>query len=76
MQPRAKVTAIDGKIGEAYKLRLAAPPVDGKANAECERFLARVLKAPVRIVHGHAGRIKLIEADGIDAAEVERRLLG
>ena len=40
VQPRARKTELAGKIGDAYKLRLAAPPVDGKANEACIRFLA------------------------------------
>ena len=79
VQPRAKTTAIDGRLGDAYKLRLAAPPVDGKANQACVRFLAErfgVPRAAVRIVSGLTGRLKIVEIDGIDPAAVERRLLG
>jgi uncharacterized protein (TIGR00251 family) len=77
VHPRAKQSAITGRFGEAYKLDLAAPPVDGKANQECVRYLAGVLDVPrgaVRIVLGETSRIKVIEVDGLDAAEVERRL--
>jgi len=40
VQPRAKETALAEKVGDAYKLRLQAPPVDGKANEACIRFFA------------------------------------
>jgi hypothetical protein len=79
VQPRARKTEIDGKMGDGFKLRLAAPPVDGKANEACIRFLAARFSVPpsaVRIVSGLTGRIKIVEIDGIDPASVERRLLG
>jgi uncharacterized protein (TIGR00251 family) len=74
---RAKKTELGEKAGEAYKLRLAAPPVDGKANDACVRFFAeqfRVSPSAVRIVQGLTSRMKVIEIDGIDATEVERIL--
>ena len=58
VHPRAKRSAITGRLGEAWKLDLAAPPVDGKANDECVRFfaeLAGVPRARVRIVTGRHG---------------------
>lgn len=76
-QPGAKVTALAGRTGDCYKVRLAAPPVDGKANEALIRFLASRLKIPssaVRIVRGAAGRMKTIEIGGTDAARVERAL--
>jgi uncharacterized protein len=78
VHPRAKRSAITGRLAEAYKLDLAAPPVDGKANEECIRFfaeLAGVPRAAVRIVKGSASRSKVVEVDGLDDAEMERRLL-
>ncbi len=79
VQPRARKTEVDGKLGDSFKLRLAAPPVDGKANEECVRFLAGlfgVARPAVRIVSGLTARIKIVEIDGVDQASVERRLLG
>ena len=77
VQPRAKTTALTEKMGEAYKLRLAAPPVDGKANEACIRFFAArfgVAPSAVRIVQGLSSRIKVVEIEGIDPAQVERVL--
>ena len=77
VQPRAKRTELAGKLGEAYKLRLAAPPVDGKANEACIRFFAERFRTPqsaVRIVQGLASRMKVVEIEGVDPAEVERVL--
>jgi uncharacterized protein len=77
VHPRARRSAITGRLGEAYKLDLAAPPVDGKANDECVRFfaeLAGVPRARVRIVSGLTGRNKVVEVEGIDQETLEKRL--
>jgi len=78
VHPRARRSGIAGRFGEAWKLDLAAPPVDGKANDECVRFfaeLANVPRARVRIVTGATSRTKVVEIDGIEQAELERRLV-
>jgi len=75
VHPRARRTAIAGRFGEAWKLDLAAPPVDGRANDECIRFfagLARVPRHQVRIVTGATSRLKLVEIDGVAQEELER----
>ena len=77
VQPRAKQTALAEKIGDAYNLRLAAPPVDGKANEACIPFFAArfgVAPSAVRIVQGLSSRMKVVEIEGVDPAEVERIL--
>jgi len=77
VHPRAKRSAITGRLGDAWKLDLAAPPVDGKANAECIRFfavLAGVARGAVRIVTGASGRMKVVEIEGALQADLERRL--
>jgi uncharacterized protein len=77
VHPRARRTGFAGRFGDAWKLDLAAPPVDGKANEECIRFfaeLAGVPRARVRIVTGAAARLKLIEVEGREQAELERRI--
>jgi uncharacterized protein (TIGR00251 family) len=79
VHPRAKRTALAGRFGEAYKLDLAAPPVDGKANDECIRFfaeLARVPRSRVRILTGASGRMKLIEIEGLPQESLDRLLAG
>lgn len=51
-------------IGRVLRLRIAAPPIDGKANKEIAAFLAKSLglpKSAVRLAHGASGRIKLVE---------------
>ena len=74
MHPRARRTGLAGRFGDAWKLDLAAPPVDGKANEECIRFLAELAGVPrsqVRIVTGATARLKLIEVEGIPQAELD-----
>ena len=77
VQPRARETALMESVGGAYRLRLATPPVDGKANEACIRFFAArfgVAPSAVRIVQGLSSRMKVVEIDGIDPAQVERIL--
>lgn len=77
VHPRARRSGTTGRLGEAYKLDLAAPPVDGKANEECVRFfaeLAGVSRASVRIVKGATSRMKVVEVEGVGQEELERRL--
>jgi hypothetical protein len=77
VHPRAKRTAITGRHGDAWKVALAAPPVDGKANEECVRFfalLAGVTRSRVRIVMGLTSRLKVVEIEGISQDELERLL--
>ena len=77
VHPRARRTALAGRFGEAYKVDLAAPPVDGKANEECIRFFAELAGVPrsrVRIVTGLTNRTKVVEIDGVPQIELEKRL--
>lgn len=77
IQPRASRTELAGRHGDALKLRLAAPPVDGAANEALVEFLAGLLRVPrsaVTLIAGGQARRKLVEVTGIDAAEAARRL--
>ena len=74
----ARKTAFAGKHGGAWKLNVAAPPVDGKANDAIITFLAKlsgVRSSSVQIISGHTCPIKLIEIDGIDSTQIERVIL-
>lgn len=76
--PRARATAVAGTHGDAVKIRVAAPPADGAANAELIRFVARRLDVPrarVTIAAGAGGRRKSIRVEGMEAADIRRRLL-
>jgi uncharacterized protein (TIGR00251 family) len=77
VHPRARRSEIAGRLGDAWKLSLAAPPVDGKANDECIRFFAEwagVPRARVRIVTGLTSRTKVVEIEGVPQDDLERRL--
>lgn len=70
IQPGAKQTGFVGRHGEAMKLRLAAPPVDGKANAALCAFLADycgVAKSSVTLLSGEASRAKRVRVAGAGA---------
>ena len=77
VHPRAKRTANTGRLGDAWKLALAAPPVDGKANDECVRFFAELTGVPksrVRIVTGSTSRVKVVEIEGVSQEVMEKLL--
>ncbi|MGA7686610.1 MAG: DUF167 domain-containing protein [Terriglobales bacterium] len=77
VHPRAKKNAITGEIGDALKVALTAPPVNGKANAACIEFFARLLKVPrssVTIASGETSRNKVVRVQGLSAEEVHARL--
>ncbi len=77
VHPRAKKNAITGEVGDALKVTLTAPPVDGKANQACIDFFAKLLEVPrssVSIAAGQAGRNKVIRIVGLSAVEIEKRL--
>ena len=79
VHPRARRTRVAGRLGDAWKLDLAAPPVEGKANEACVRFLAGLAGVPqsqVRIVLGLTGRTKVVEIDGVSEQDLESRLAG
>ena len=78
VQPRASKTVIAGLHDGAIKIRLAAPPVDGAANAALVEFMAArlgIARSRVRIAAGETSRRKVIEIDGFDAASVSATLL-
>jgi uncharacterized protein len=71
VQPRASRTRAVGEHDGRLKVQLAAPPVDGQANAALVEFLAvalRVRKAEVSIVRGETGRRKTVRVAGVTAA--------
>lgn len=61
--PRSSKNMLAGRHGDALKIKLTAPPVEGAANKMCITFLARLLglpKSSLQIVSGHTGRTKLV----------------
>jgi uncharacterized protein (TIGR00251 family) len=70
--PRASKSQIQGLHGEALKIRLQAPPVDGKANDTLLEYLAKVLNVPRRqviLLSGQTSRQKRVSVKGITAAQ-------
>jgi hypothetical protein len=77
VHPRAKKNAITGEVGDALKLAVTAPPVDGKASEACIEFFAKLLKVPrssVTIAAGQTSRNKVIRVAGLTADEVRERI--
>lgn len=76
--PRASRTAVAGRHGDAIRIRLAAPPVDGAANAELVRFLAARLGVPrsaIALIRGSSGRRKTVTVAGLTGDAAVRTLL-
>jgi uncharacterized protein (TIGR00251 family) len=74
VQPKSSINRIAGLHGQAIKLCITAPPVDGKANEAIIRFIARLLKIPranVALGSGETSRGKRLVLTGIQATEVE-----
>ena len=74
VHPKATRERISGVLGDALKLELTAPPIDGKANEACIRFFAGFLKVPrssVTIAAGLSSRNKVVRIARVDADEVE-----
>jgi uncharacterized protein (TIGR00251 family) len=75
--PRASRDEIAGWLGAALKVRVTAPPEAGRANAAIEHLLAAALgvrRAAVTVVAGHGTARKRVAIEGLERAEVDRRL--
>ena len=75
--PSAPKNEIAGSAGGVLRIKIAAPPVDNRANNELIEFLSRVLairKSSVAIVRGQTSRIKTVAIDGLSPDEVMTRL--
>jgi uncharacterized protein (TIGR00251 family) len=76
-QPRASKTEMIGEYAGALKLRIAAPPVDGKANEEVIKFFSKLFDVPnrnVEIVSGDSARDKIIRIHNVTMAHVQTLL--
>ena len=77
VQPRARRDEVVGERAGAVVIRLAAPPVDGKANAALTAFVAKAAGVPrsrVEIVRGATARDKVVRVTGVAEADVRRAL--
>jgi len=76
VQPRASRNAVVGWSGDTLNIRLAAPPVEGAANAACLKFLADLLDIPsaqLAILRGERSRQKVVRITGLTQEEVHAR---
>ncbi len=79
VHPRARKNAITGELGDALKVSLTTPPVEGRANEACIEFFAKLLKVPqssVTIASGQSSRNKVIRVAGLTAQAVRARIAG
>lgn len=77
VHPCARKNAITGEVGNALKLSLTSPPVDGRANEACVAFFAEILKVPrssITIAAGQSSRNKVVRVQGITVAQGHERL--
>jgi uncharacterized protein (TIGR00251 family) len=77
VSPGANSAHVVGRHGEAWKVRVAAPPEGGRANEAVVRLLAETLSLPreaVTLVSGHGARDKIVQLTGLDPTQIERRL--
>jgi hypothetical protein len=77
VHPRAGKNAITGELGNALKVSLTPPPVDGRANEACIDFFAKLLKVPrtsVTIASGQTSRRKVVSVSGLSAEEIRSRI--
>jgi len=73
IQPRAKKNTVVGLLGDALKIKLTAPPVDGAANTMCIKFLADLLNIPqsaLNIITGKTGREKIIQVRVLNQEDI------
>ncbi len=77
VHPRARRDEISGVVGDALKLDLTAPAIEGRANEACIRFFAELLKVPrssVTIASGKTSRLKVVRIGGMSAEQLRQRL--
>lgn len=77
IQPKSSKNEIVGPHNGALKIKITAPPVDGKANAELVDFLSEILDIPKRqieILKGETGRNKSVEITGLTSEQISKRL--
>lgn len=77
VSPGAARSKLVGRHGDGWRARVAAPPERGRANEALCALLSGLLEVPrssVHVVGGQTSRLKLVEIDDLESAEVERRL--
>jgi len=77
VSPGARRSDLVGRHGDGWRARIAAPPERGRANEALCKLLAEALAVPrssVRVVGGRSARAKVVEIDGLELLEIERKL--
>ena len=77
VSPGASRSELVGRHGDGWRARIAAPPERGRANEALCKLLAAALSVPrssIRVVAGQSARAKVIEIEGLELREIERRL--
>jgi uncharacterized protein (TIGR00251 family) len=77
VHPRAKNNALTGMVGDAYKVSLTAPAIEGSANDACKEFFAELFAVPrssVTIASGERSRNKVIRVDGMTEQQAAQSL--
>jgi uncharacterized protein len=77
VHPRVRKNTITGKLGDALKLSLTTPPIEGRANEACFEFFANLLKLPcssVTIASGQNSRKKIVRIEELTTEELRKRL--
>lgn len=75
--PKSSKNQIVGREGDLFKVKVVAPPIEGKANKALIDLLARKLRAPkgaIEIISGKSSKLKLIRIDGLSREDVDRAL--
>jgi uncharacterized protein len=76
--PNAKIDTMVGEHGDAIKIKLRSPAIEGKANGALRRFLAEKLSIPQRAIvleRGERSRDKVVRIDGLSEEDIRRGLL-
>jgi uncharacterized protein (TIGR00251 family) len=79
IHPNAARNEVIGFAEGVWRIKVAAPPVKGKANQELVAFLSRILRlshGSLTIVKGHTSRNKVVAIDNLSHEEVSKRLSG
>lgn len=76
--PKSRKCAVCGTRGDAIKIQITAPPIEGRANKEIISFVAKVIgvgRKDIAIKSGESGRYKILEIAGIDTETARKKLL-
>jgi uncharacterized protein (TIGR00251 family) len=77
VQPGAGRSSVTGRHGDALAIRVAAPPVDGRANSQCVELVADLLgvrKSQVELVSGERSRLKRLRVTGIEPVQAREAI--